>query len=201
MASLARTGTSGERADGRPRLVVHATRDGAARLESAHRSLLGDAESRVHPYLKAAHRAAHGAYEGAGATDAADRLATSLYVGMVVASLAAEGELDTADVQIAVGTLAEARGEPREAASFDLYRAACTSAFVLELPPLMAAELQLRLLMQLGVASEVSLWRGEGGNVQPLVVIGHGAESRRAVRSARRSCAASRSRRRRSSRE
>ena len=67
---------------------------------------------------------------------------------MVVASLAAEGELDTTDVQIAVGTLAEARGEPREAASFDLYRAACTSAFVLGLPPLVAAELQLRVLIQ-----------------------------------------------------
>ena len=85
MASLARTGTSGERADGRPRLVVHATKDGAARLESAHEAFSATRRSRVHRYLKAAHRVAHGAYEGAGATDAADRLATSLYVGMVVA--------------------------------------------------------------------------------------------------------------------
>ena len=144
MASLARTGTGGERADGRPRLVVHATRDGAVRLESAHKSLLLDAETRVHRYLKAAHRAAIAAYDGAGATDAADRLATGIYVGAVFATLTAEGELDTADAQIAVATLAEARGEPREAASFDLYRAACSHALVLELPPLVAAELQLR---------------------------------------------------------
>ena len=185
MASLARTSSDAERADGRPRLVVHAGRDGAARLESAHRALVADAEVRVHPYLKAAQRTAQAAYEGAGATDAADRLATGLYVGLVVASLAAEGELDATDVQIAVATLADARGEPLEAASFELYRAACTSAFLLELPPLVAAELQLRLLVQLGVASEVSLWRGEGGNLHPLVVIGHGAESRRARATAR----------------
>ena len=185
MASLARTGDVMQRADGRPRLVVPAAQSGAVRLESAHRSLLIDAEPRVHRYLKAAHRSAVSAFEGAGATDAADRLATSVYVGTVVATLAAEGELDTADVQIAVATLAEARGEPREAASFDLYRAACTSAFLLELPPLVACELQLRLLIQLGVASEVSLWRGEGGNLEPLVVLGHGAESRRARATAR----------------
>jgi signal transduction histidine kinase len=185
MASLARTGHSDARADGRPRLVVPAQHDGAARLESAHRTLLADAETRVQPYLKAAQRVAAAAYVGAGATDAADRLATGLYVGTVVASLAAEGELDTTDAQIAVATLAEARGEPREAASFDLFCAACTSPFLLELPPLVACEVQLRLLVQLGVASEVSLWRGEGGNVEPLAVIGHGAESRRARATAR----------------
>lgn len=91
MASLARTRDGTQRADGRPQLVVPATKHGAARLESAHRSLLLDAETRVQPYLKAAHRAAVAAYEGAGATDAADRLATGVYVGTVVATLAAEG--------------------------------------------------------------------------------------------------------------
>ena len=94
MASLARTGNGTQRADGRPRLVVAAAQDGAVRLENAHRSLLVDAETRVHRYLKAAHRAAVAAFEGAGGTDAADRLATSVYVGTVVATLAAEGELD-----------------------------------------------------------------------------------------------------------
>ena len=185
MASLVRTGERAERADGRPRLVVAASQGGAARLESVHRTLLADAERRVQPFLRSAHRFALAAYEGAGATDAADRLATSLYAGAVVASLAAEGELDAVDAQIAVATLAEARGEPREAASFELYRVASTSPYLLELPPLTACELQLRLLVQLGIAREVSLWRGEGGNIEPLVVIGHGAESRRARATAR----------------
>ena len=185
MASLARKGEAGARADGRPRLVVTAGHDGAARLESAHRTLLADAEVRVQPYLRAAQRVALAAYEGAGSTDAADRLATGLYVGTVVASLAAEGELDSTDAQIAVATLADARGEPREVAGFEVFREACASSFLLELPPLVACEVQLRLLVQLGVASEVSLWRGEGGNLEPLVVIGHGAESRRARATAR----------------
>ena len=70
MASLARTGHGDARADGRPRLVVAAQHDGAARLESAHRTLLSDAETRVQPYLKAAQRVAAAAYVGAGATDA-----------------------------------------------------------------------------------------------------------------------------------
>ena len=169
MASLARTGHGETRADGRPRLVVAARQDGAARLESAHRTLLADAEIRVQPYLKAAQRVAAAAYVGAGATDAADRLATGLYVGTVVSSLAAEGELDSTDAQIAVATLAEARGEPRETASFDLFRAACTSPFLLELPPLVACEVQLRLLLQLGVAVEVSLWRGERTSAEAFV--------------------------------
>jgi signal transduction histidine kinase len=185
MASLVKTGVQIERADGRPRLVVVPEHTGAARLESAHRTLLADAERRVHPYLKAAHRFALSAYRGAGSSDAADRVATGLYVGNVAASLAAEGELDAVDVRIAVDTLAQARGEPRETASFDLYRMTATSPFLLELPPLVAAELQLKLLVQLGVVSEVSLWRGEGGNLESLVVLGHGAESRRARATAR----------------
>ncbi len=185
MASLARTRDDRARADGRPQLVLPAPRGGAARLESAHHTLLADAEPRAQPFLKAAHRIATAAFDGAGRSDAADRTATGIYVGAVVASLAAEGELDTTDAQVAVSALAEARGEPVEAASFDLYRVASTSPFLLELPPLVACELQLRLLVQLGVASEVSLWRGEGGNVEPLVVIGHGAESRRARATAR----------------
>jgi signal transduction histidine kinase len=185
MASLARSDATTLRADGRPRLVIHVTDTGAARLEAAHRRLLADAEPRVQPFLKAAHRSALAAYPGAGASDAADRIATALYVGSVIASLAAEGELDGVDAHIAVATLAEARGEPQEAAAFELYRVASASPFLLELPPLVACEIQLRLLVHLGVASEVSMWRGEGGNVEPLVVIGHGAESRRARATAR----------------
>jgi signal transduction histidine kinase len=185
MAALARTGGITRRADARPKLVVPTTHEGAARLEATHRTLLSDAERRAEPFLKTAYRFAVAAYRGSGSTDAADRVATGLYVGNVVASLAAEGELDAVDAQIAVDTLAQARGEPREAAAFDLYRMAAASPFLLELPPLVAAELQLKLLVQLGIASEISLWRGEGGNLEPFVVLGHGAESRRARATAR----------------
>ena len=186
MASLARTTGAVERADKRPVLVVSTQPGGAARLESAHQRLLLDAEPRVHPFLKASHRTALAAFDGAGRTDAADRLAVGLYVAGVVVSLAAEGELDATDARIAVDTLAEARGEPLEAARFDLHRSACSSPLLLELPPLVACEIQLRLLVQLGVASEASLWRTVEGNVELMLALGGpGAESRRARASAK----------------
>ena len=152
----------------------------ASRLETAHRALLLEAEPHAHPYLRNAHRWALVAFEGAGKTDAADRLATGTYVASVVVALAAEGELDHADVQIAVETLAETRDEPLEAARFDLHRTVCSSTMLLELPPLVACEIQLRLLMQLGIATEASLWRSEGDNVEAVVSLGDGASSRRA---------------------
>jgi signal transduction histidine kinase len=185
MASLARRGEGAERADGRPQLVVPATASGAARLETAHRALLMDAEPRVHAFLKAAHKLALSAYAGAGSTDAADRLATGVYVANVVVSLAAEGELDETDARIAVETLAEARGEPKETAMFDLHRNACGNPQLAELPPLVACDIQIRLLVLLGVASEASLWKVEGGAVEPLTSVGAGAESRRARATAR----------------
>jgi signal transduction histidine kinase len=51
---------------------------------------------------------------------------------------------------------------------------------LLELPPLVACELQLRLLVQFGVASDASLWRTHDGVLEPLLSLGEGASSRRA---------------------
>ncbi len=184
MAALARTGDKTARADGRPRLVVPAT-GGSARLETAHRTLLADSEPRIHGFLKSAYKAAQTAFSGAGGTDAADRVATGVYVAHVVVGLAAEGELDAADAAIAVQTLAEARGEPVEAARYDLYRTACLSPILVELPPIVSCEIQLRLVVLIGVATEASLWNVDAGAVEPLVSIGEGAESRRARATAR----------------
>ena len=72
------------------------------------------------------------------------------------------------------------RGEPLDAARFDLHRNVCSSPVLLELPPLVACEIQLRLLLQLGIATEVSLWRADGGNVDVAPALGDGAGSRRA---------------------
>lgn len=183
MASLARRDGL-ERADGRPQLVVPSS-GGVARLEAAHRTLLADSEPRVHGVLKSAHRVAQGAFAGAGATDAADRIATGVYVAQVVARLAAEGELDATDARIAVETLAQARGEPIEATTFDLYRTVCASPVLVELPPATACDIELRLLVLLGIAAEASLWKVEDGAVEPFASVGEGAESRRARATAR----------------
>jgi signal transduction histidine kinase len=185
MASLARTTDAGTRADPRAALVAAAAKSGAPRLEGVHQELMVGALPRVHPFLKAAHRSALGVFDGAGKTDAADRLATGTYVAQVVASLAAESELDAADATVAVETLANARSEPLDAARFDLSRMVCSSPTLLELPPLVACEIQLRLLLLFGVASEASLWRTGDGALEPVLSLGHGAESRRARASAK----------------
>lgn len=150
------------------------------RLEAAHRALLAETDSRARPFLKAAHRAGLVTFEGAGRSDAADRLAVGSYVASALVSLAAEGTLDDHDAAAAVETLANARDEPLDAARFDLHRTACASPLLVEMPPLVACEIQLRLLIVLGIASEASLWRSDEGAIDPLLSLGDGAESRRA---------------------
>src|SRR5512134_1571276 len=66
------------------------------RLESAHRAYVAESDARMHPFLRAAHRAGLVAFDGGGRNDASDRLAVGVYVATAVASLAAEGELDEA---------------------------------------------------------------------------------------------------------
>ena len=158
---------------------------GPSRLEGAHRALLAETASRAHPFLKSAHRAGRVAFDGGGENDASDRLAVGVYMASVLVGLAAEGELTDADATVAVQTLAEARGEPVEAARFDLHCTASSSPLLIELPPLVACEIQLRLLMWLGVASEASLWRADDGNLEPVLSLGELAESRRARATAR----------------
>ena len=125
------------------------------------------------------------AFDGGGDNDASDRLAVGVYVASALVALAAEGELTDADAMVAVQTLAEVRGEPVEAARFDLHRTASSSPLLIELPPLVACEIQLRLLLWLGIASEASLWRADDGNLVPVLSLGELAESRRARATAR----------------
>src|SRR4029077_12019391 len=116
---------------------------------------------------------------------AADRQAVGAYVAAAVVSLLAEGLFEESDGNAAVATLAEACDEPLEAARFELHRTASSSPLLIELPPLVACEIQLRLLQRLGVASEGSVWRTEEGSAARLLSIGDGAESRRVRASAK----------------
>jgi signal transduction histidine kinase len=150
------------------------------RLEAAHGSLLAESAPHLQPFLQAAHRWATVTFDGAGRSDAADRLAAGAYVASVVVSSAAEGRLEPGDATLAVETLAEVRDEPASSARFDLHRTACSSPLLLELPPLVGCELQLRLLQMLGIATDASLWRVDAASVEPILVLGEGAGSRRA---------------------
>ena len=151
-----------------------------ARLELVHALLAEGAIERVLPTLGAAQAHARRVFEAAGGTDAADRVAASVYAAAVVVELAAEGELDSVDVGVACEALADARGEPLPAAAFELYGRVVTSPSLLELPPIAALGIQLRLLVQIGAVEELSLWRGSpSGGVDCVLAIGDDATSRR----------------------
>jgi signal transduction histidine kinase len=153
---------------------------GELRHQLVHRLLAEQAIERVLPLLAGAHGRAERIYHGAGGTDAADRLAAGVYTGDVLVELAAEGELDGADAQLAAAALAEACGEPLESTTFELFLRAASSSSLLELPPLVAAEIQLRFLMHFDAVADVSLWhRNATGTVACLFSLGEELPGRR----------------------
>ncbi len=152
---------------------------GPDRLARLHARLADGAPDRVAPILTAAHRRAAAIVRPAGGSDAADALAASVYAADVVVALAAEGELEPADTRVAASALSQVRDEPFATAAFDLYLRAVSSPVVLELPPVVAAEIQLRLLLHLDIALEASVWRRVGGaKVECVISLGADAGSR-----------------------
>ena len=163
---------------GVPRLAGPAAR--GDRLSRLHARLADGAPDRVVPILAAAHRRAAGIVVPAGGNDAADALAASVYAADVIVALAAEGELEAADTRVAASALAQVRDEPFATAAFDLFLRAISSGALLELPPVVAAEIQLRLLLHLDIALEASVWRRVGGaNIECVISLGADAGSRR----------------------
>jgi signal transduction histidine kinase len=108
-----------------------------------------------------------------GGNGASEGLAARVYAGDVVAGLAADGGLEATDTRLVVGALAEACSIPFAVAGLDLFLRAAQSPALLELPPVVAAELQLRLLVHLEVAEQVSLWlRTPSSGVECVVAVG-----------------------------
>ena len=163
-----------------------------ARLDRLHQRLGDGASDRVLPLLGAAHTRAVAISSAAGGSGAADALASAFYAGEVIVGLAAEGELEAADTRVAASILAEVRGEPFATAAFDLYFRAVSSSALLELPPVVAAGVQLKLLLHLDIATEASVWRRVGGaQVECVVAYGTDVASRR-VRAAAKGAASGR---------
>lgn len=186
MASLVKT-ASGSRPSGLPLRSPwsRAETPAGARFELVHDLLAAGAVEHALPTLAAAQTRARRVYEAAGRTDAADRLAASVYAADVLVELAAEGQLDAVDTEIAAAALADACGEPRAAASFDVFLRTTQHPSLLELPPVVATEIVLKLLLHLGVASETSVWcRSPAGSVDCLVVLGGHDHASRRVRAA-----------------
>ncbi len=145
---------------------------GETSLDRAHRVLRAGAHERAHRVLDEAAVRARIVLAGAGSSEAASALGASVFVADVVGELAARGDLDVADMDVAVSTLAEVLHVPVAVAAFDLFRRVVTSPGLLELPPVTAAEIQLTLLLHLDVVDGLGVWQSDGGDLRPLLLLG-----------------------------
>ena len=148
---------------------------GTSRLDRMHAFVSNGVSPRALSILAGAHARAARIGAGGGRNSASDALAANVYAGDVVARLAAEGDLDPVDTRVMVGALADACSIPLAAAAFELFLRATSSPALVELPPTVAAEIQLRLLIHLDVATEISLWR-RADDDDPQCVLSLGAD-------------------------
>lgn len=141
-------------------------------LDVAHRLLRATAHERAHALLDDTREAARLVAAGAGSSQAATDLAATAFVADVVSELAARADLGPEDTLRAADVVADALRVPGEAAAFTLYERVAGSPRLLELPPSAAAEIQLSLLLHLGIAEGLGVWQSDGGELRPLLVLG-----------------------------
>jgi signal transduction histidine kinase len=144
----------------------------ASILDDVHgRLCAGPAAALRGAVVDALHQRALATCSAAGDSPDADRLSAHVFAADVLLELAADGRLEADGTRSAVQAVAEACGASLETTAFDLYTRTVTSPFLLELPPIVAAEIPLRLLVHLGVASEVSLWGRSLTGVEPILAV------------------------------
>jgi signal transduction histidine kinase len=151
-------------------------------LERLHAYFLEGCPDDVRSDLETVLERARVVREGCGHTEVGDDLASAWYAAAAVIELAAALELDEADVRGAAAAVAEACALPLSAARYMLYSQAAGHPRLLELPPLLAAEIQLTLLLGLDVLSEVSLWQRTANGLDCVLSLGGGQEPSRRVR-------------------
>jgi signal transduction histidine kinase len=154
----------------------------AERLERLHAYFLEGCPDEVRSALDDVLTRARSVREGCGDRDVGDDLASAWYAAAALIELAAALELDETDVRGAAAAVAEACALPLAAARYILYSQAAGHPRLLELPPLLAAEIQLTLLIGLDVLSEVSLWHRTATGIDCLLSLGGEREPSRRVR-------------------
>jgi signal transduction histidine kinase len=107
--------------------------------------------------------------------DAAIVFAADALVAMVIE----KGALGIDHVGSLVDALAAVTGLSADTAAFSLYLRASTSPQLLNLPPRVAAETHLRLLVGLAPITDASLWVDELGAAHCVASVGDAAETRR----------------------
>jgi signal transduction histidine kinase len=152
------------------------------RLERLHEYFLDGCPEPVRPSLDSSLKSARLVRDGCGDRLVGDDLASLWYAAAAVVELASALELDEADVQGAAAAVAEACAIPLPAARLSLFSRVVRNPRLLELPPLIAAEIQLRLLIGLDVVNEISLWRRTASGLECTLTLGGAEEPSRRVR-------------------
>jgi signal transduction histidine kinase len=128
----------------------------------------------LHAALRACEVRARRLAEGWGQGAALD------FLGDAIVAIAVEHQLDPGQARVAVTASADKLGLPPEAAAFAVFRRALASKEFAQLPPAVAAELSLVLLVELAPAAAGSLWiLDAAGATTCLVSHGKAPRSRR----------------------
>jgi signal transduction histidine kinase len=156
--------------------------DQGERLERLHAYFLEGCPDEVKPAFAEVLARARLFRDGCGDREVGDDLASVFYASAAVVELASALELDEADIRGAAAAVAEACALPLPAARIVLFGQAAGSPRLLELPPLLAAETQLNLLLGLDILAEVSLWKRTPGGLECILSLGAAGDPSRRVR-------------------
>jgi signal transduction histidine kinase len=157
-------------------------REREERLERLHRYFLEGCAVELRPVLDSVLADARRVHAGYDADDIGDGLASVWYAAAAIVELGAALELDDADVRGAAAAVAEASALPLPAARYALFREIAHSPKLLELPPLVAIEIVLGVLLGFGVVSDATLWRRARTGVECLLTLGTADRPSRRVR-------------------
>jgi signal transduction histidine kinase len=166
-------GSGGSAPLGRPlQPERHAYRVPEESLARLHAYFLEGCTDEFRPVLESVLADARRMHAGYDDAEVGDGLASVWYAATAIVELGAALELDEADVRGAGAAIAEACALPLSAARYVLFREVVGNPRLLELPPLIAIEIQLGLLLGLDVLSDVSLWTRTSGGLECLLALG-----------------------------
>ena len=134
-----------------------------------------------------AERRALGLAQAAGGCCEGRRVGALEFIADSIAMLVLERRTEPGDVRAIVSAAADAIGVSRGAAAIDVYMRALASSDVAQLPPHLAVDFFLDLVVELGPAEAVSLWTltPSGGRLERVASSGEAPTSRRLRTAAR----------------
>jgi signal transduction histidine kinase len=157
-------------------------REPEERLVRLHSYFLEGCADELRPVLESVLVDARSVRNGYGDDEVGDGLASVWYAAAAVIELGAALELDEADVRGAAAAVAEACALPLSAARYVLFSETVGNPRLLELPPLVAVEIQLGLLLGFDVLTDVSLWTHRSDGIECITSLGIDGRPPRRVR-------------------